>query len=144
MPQFILCAGPNAQLVSDLQAAVAAREAHHRQTGHVVAIEPAPPTLRRIRRGGTEEHVATTAAEVITACRHIGSNGYAKLNGEAMDVTTAGMLVAVSEAIHRQTTHPDYWDKVEARFARIYGDGAGQQPQAALRWLVSFGWKLVN
>lgn len=101
-------------------------------------------TLVRTRQHGTEVHHATTAAQVAGVCRHILESGCAKINGELMDATTAGMIVSVWKAIEAQTAHPDFITKVEAKFASIYQDGTAERPRAALRWLVHFGWKLVR
>lgn len=98
----------------------------------------------RIREHGTPVHRCLTATEAISAAQSVIQNGYAKVNGEMLDSTTAAMLVAVHKAITAQTVHPDFWGKVERMFARIAGDGTKQGPRAALRWLVNFGWKLAR
>jgi hypothetical protein len=98
----------------------------------------------RTRQHGTQVHRARTAEECITAAKSVLESGYAKVNNEMLDQTTASMLVSVRDAIAQQSEHPDYWDRVERVFAKIHGDGSGQKPRAALRWLVNFGWRLVN
>lgn len=106
---------------------------------------PTPPaTLVRTRLHGTDEHAAKTAADVIAASRYILATGYAKINGVMMDSTTAGMLVAVHDAIQKQTKHPDYWSKVEAMFAKLLNTGEKKAAKVALVWLVNFGWRLAR
>lgn len=96
----------------------------------------APVEPARIREHGTTIHVAKTADEFIAGCRDVLANGYAKINDELMDATTAGAMVAVWDALNEKNR------AITRNYYERWLIKGGER--VALRACVGLFWKFVK
>lgn len=105
-------------------------------------MNPEPP---RTRQHGTNVFRCADYPSVITAARHVLEHGYAKVNGVALDSTTAGMLVAVNDALNEKNL-----GNITAKFTQwvnfLTGKGKplAQAQRRAFTTLVHFFWAFAK
>ena len=91
----------------------------------------------RIREGGTAVMNASTAADMLAAFRAIVAKGYAKLNGVAIDITTASMVTRVTDALN-EANRIKWFAKVDGYFAEK------KDPAIITVFWVDTFWKLTK
>ena len=91
----------------------------------------------RIREGGTAVMNASTAADMLAAFRSIVAKGYAKLNGVAIDITTASMVTRVTDALN-EANRIKWLAKVDGYFAEK------KDPAIITVFWVDTFWKLTK
>ena len=88
----------------------------------------------RTRKHGTKVHVAKTAADLLAAFRDVLANGYAKINGVTVDLTTASMVVNTTDAM-REEARANWLAKLDGYFTE------GKNPALIVAFWVNTFWK---
>lgn len=99
----------------------------------------------RTRKHGTQVFRAATYDEFITAARHVTQNGYSKVNGKMLDLTTASAVIAVHDALNEKNL-----DAVRRMYSRIMdqakakGSKDHQCETLAMLKTIELAWKFVR
>jgi hypothetical protein len=91
----------------------------------------------RIRQHGTRVSTARTAAEILEALRLVTQEGFSKINGVAVDITTAGMVVNITAALN-EGNRAKWLTKIDSYLEQ------GKDPAAVLVFWINTFWKLAK
>jgi len=94
------------------------------------------PEPSRIRSGGTRVTTTRTAADTLAAFRLILEEGFSKINGLAVDNTTAAMVVKISDTVKPELL-ARWFAKVDDAFTK-------HEPAKVTLWWIDTYWKLTR